>query len=141
NTLLLTTRQLRTLVSNTRVVAVRQRHDKVVDIGGPGCCNDLLMIYGLAIGDTILDVFADRDVKQDGLLANKRHVLADVAQLQIAHVILVNGCLAVLSVVPTFQERNNGRLAASRGSNQSYSLRRLHLDIDTLEDLVIGASG
>ncbi|KAG0011239.1 hypothetical protein BGZ81_002292 [Podila clonocystis] len=55
---------------------VQALHHEIVDAGGACNGDDLLLVHGLAVRDTVADVLADGHVKQHGLLSHQRHVLA-----------------------------------------------------------------
>ena len=138
NALLLAARELEAAFTHHRVVALRQRHHEVVDLGKAGRLFDL----GIAgAGTAIGDVVADGVVEEHGIL---RHHAECTAQAFLGHaldVLPVDADAARGDIVETEDEARDRRLAGPRGSDDRHRLARGHGEGDAAQDgalLVIG---
>eukprot|EP01132_Coremiostelium_polycephalum_P018347 gene18347-biopygen9866 len=86
-----------------------------------------------------MDVFANAAVEQAGLLGNQADLLVQRMLGHLAHVLAVHQHLALLHVVETQEQAQQGRLAGARSTHQADFLAGGDDDIQVFENRTVTA--
>ena len=132
--LTLTAREKTTTVTYIGIIAILGLHNEIVGIGNLGSLDNLLHCGVL---DTKGDVVVECIVEQNCLLIHITDESAQGFHLHILDIYAVNGYLALVDIVVTWNEVDHGRLSATRLANKSYSLALAYLEVDVLEDIAL----
>ena len=111
--------QARAALADHRLVAVRQRLDEVVRIGGAGGGDEV----GLAgIGAAEAQVLLDRAVEQIGVLRHHRDQPAHRFRIERAQVLAADADRAALRIVQPQQQADDGGFAGAAGADDADAL-------------------
>ena len=129
NTLPLTAGEVLALLTYGGIVAFRQVHDGLVDIGFFGDFNDLLDAgSGLADGD----ILANGALKEDRVLQHHADIVAQYVQGIQATIHAVDFNHALLNIVEARDQLDQRGFAAAGEADQSDPLARAEMQIDAL---------
>ena len=109
--LLLAARELEPAFADHRLVAVRHRHDLVVD---RGCARGRLDLGRRRVGSAVGDIVIDGIVEQHGVLRDDPDRGADARLGDAPDVLAVDGDLAVGHVVEPVEQARQGRFPGTR---------------------------
>ena len=117
--LALAARQARAAFADHGLVAVGQRLDEVVRVGGAGDGDEV----GLAgVGAAQTQVVLDRAVEQVGVLCHHRDHPAHCLGIERAQVVAADTHRAALRIVQTEQQADDGRFAGTAGADNADTL-------------------
>lgn len=130
HTLLLSTAQETSTLSDFRVVAVRKLRDKVVSIGTDASCLDQLelllgrQLFERTAEQTGLDVGTDGAAEKRGLLRDQPDLLAQPPHIHRLDVDSIQQDTPSERVIEAQDEGRNGALAAARSADEGVGLAR-----------------
>jgi len=113
------------------------RHE-VPSVGLLQRVNDLVIS---SVGLAEEDVSLDGRVEEDGLLADVADLLTEGPQVDFLDVGSIDQDLALVGVVESFDELNNGTLAGTRGAHDGSSFAELKLSGEVCKNFGVGTSG
>jgi hypothetical protein len=140
NTLLLTTRKQETAFSDHSVVPKWQLADESIGVGfdaSPLNRSEPLLIAGVfnfSSNKAVLDVSADGGGEKNGFLGDEANLRAKPLEVEVPKVDTIEPDLAFQGVVEALNERDDGALARTRGTNQGRSLASRKRDGETFKD-------
>lgn len=108
--LFFTTREPESALADFSFICVGEAHDFVVDAGGAAGIEDHF-VGGVRVG--VFQIVHDRFVKEDSVLRDDANVLAERVDSDVTHVLAVDLDGALLDVVETEEEPEDGCLAAA----------------------------
>ena len=123
------------LLADHCVVAVREIHDEVVRVRHLRRLDDFLVG---GVGLRVLDVVADRAGEEVRLLQHDADLGAQRVLRDVLDVDVVDHDRAFRHIVQTHQEIDEGRLAGAGMPDHADHLALLHVEVDALEDRVVG---
>jgi len=133
--LLLTLRQVRGVVVDHGVVALRHRPDEVINVSGLGRGDDLFLGGVLA---AVGDVLADRAAEQPRVLENHAEGVAQVVTSELPRLDAVDADRSAVDVVEPHQQVDHRRLAGSGGADDRQHLARSDVRGEVLDERRLG---
>ncbi len=130
--LALTTRELDALLANDGVVALRKRHNKVVDVGGPG---GFLNVIWVSIRPPNADIFINSAVKQERVLINDRDHAADLCERKFAQIVPADADTALVRVIESQQQSDDRGFTAPRGADDTDPRTCSDMKIETIVNI------
>ena len=128
--LALASRERHAELSDRRVVALRQRDDEFVGIGGLGRGHDVVhRLARVAVGD----IGAHGVVEEEGELGDDRDLRPQRAQRVVADVDAVDGDAAFTDVVEARNQVGDRALAAAAHADEGHHLAGIDREVDVLE--------
>ena len=105
--------------------------DEVVDVGGLGGGDDLLIA---GVQAAVADVLHDGALEQPGILEHHAEGLPQVGPAEVPHVVSVHPDSAGVDVVEPHEQLDHGGLARAGGANDGHHLPRLHVGGEVVDD-------
>src|SRR5690606_17873752 len=125
-TLALAARQHHPALANQRVVALRQFADEAI-AEGTACGLHNLFVAG--VGAAVTDVFTDAAVEQRRFLRHHGDLFSQAVLADAADALAVDQDAALLGVIQTLDQVDEGRLACARGAYDADLLPRRDVQI------------
>ena len=132
--LLLTLRQRRLVIEN-RVIAIRQRHDVVVQPNGLACGDDLLVGHAL-LG--ICDVFTHRSTEHPRILQHHRELIVHIPARHRFGIDAINRNRAAGNLVEAHKQVHHRGLAGTGRADDGDLLTGLHRSGEVVDDRFVG---
>ena len=136
--LLLTGGDVRAVLADDRVVAIRQRADEAVAVGALAGLDDLL---ARGVRAAVGDVLSNRALEQPGLLQDHCKELARLRPGHLGGIPAVNADLAGLNVVEAHQQVDDRGLARAGGTDDGDLLAGLYVHREIADQRLFGVVG
>ena len=136
--LLFSARQFQPAFTDLGIVAIGQRHHKVMDLGRP---RRLLDLFARRIRVAVGNVVIDRVVEQHGILRHHANRLMQAGLRHITDILPVDANGTAGDVIEPEQQPPHGRLATARGSDQGDPLPGSDPQRYPAQDFAVGVIG
>ena len=119
------------VVGDHRVVALRQAHDVVVNLGRLGRLDDLL---AGGVGAGVGDIFVNGAREQPGILQHHGVRAAQALAGDVADIVIIHGDLAVVDIIEAHQQVDQRGFARARGAHDGNQVAAAGVQVQVLKD-------